>query len=72
VPAGIDFDAVLNPEMLEGRTRQRVRDLTHAFYDFHPRVTDADQIVQNRRIHVQKHVFVDRNCKYESTMLPIE
>src|ERR1700739_1924977 len=69
---GDNFDSVINMKKTEGFTGECVLNLFYMVDDLCFAVLDADYVIQNRCIHIEEHVLVNRNCENESAVFPVE
>src|SRR6516165_5878230 len=58
--------------MPQGLTRQSVLHFVHMINYLGARVTDANLVVNDRGVHIQVHVLIQRNSQDKSAMLVIE
>src|SRR5467141_566068 len=67
-----DFDPVGDTDMPQSFARQSVFDLIDMVNHLGLGVSHTDFIVNDRRVDVQEHVFVNRGSEYESAVLAVE
>ena len=69
---GDDFYAILDMKVTQSLACQGVLHLVHVPHQLRPVVLNADGVVENWRIDIQVHIFVDCNCQHKAFVLAIE